>query len=56
MIQYSRARVIDRKAAAYWMPAFRGHDDLTRVGFYATSESVGTLASTDRLRPLALAA
>jgi hypothetical protein len=56
MIQYSAAQVIDLKQRVVLMPAFAGMAITHSIFAYATSESWAKLASTDWLRPLALAA
>jgi hypothetical protein len=68
MIQYSAVLVIDperhsvldaRRSLVIGRPFGRpvgGHDDAAGFSSQATSESFGMLASTERLRPSALAA
>ena len=54
MSQYSAASEADSKQRGVWMPAFAGMT-ISKFPRYAASDSFGTVASTERLRPLALA-
>jgi hypothetical protein len=53
MIQYSAALMIDPRRRGVLDARLRGHDEIVP---YATSASCGIAATTDWLRPLALAA
>ena len=56
MIQYSAALIVDPHLRDVLDGPLRGHDDTAPRPAYATSESFGMLATTDWLRPFALAA
>ena len=56
MIQYSAASVIDPKRRGLLDARFRGMTKSDAAFAYATSDSFEALASTQQLRPAALAA
>jgi hypothetical protein len=43
MIQYSRALVMDREAATYWIPALRGYDGTIFCGLCSNHEPKNSL-------------